>query len=96
MDQAVLRQRLMAKCEATVTAAMAAVEAAPDGAWISGSEWQMRDVFAKLTAECFQEIVQARIDAHPTAAAAVFSPERERPGAAPQRASRRARADGRR
>jgi len=96
MDRAALKQRLMARCEATVEAAMAAVDAAPDGAWISGSEWPMREVFQKLTAECFQEIVQARIDDHATANAAAFSPERRRPRAAPQRKPRGARADGRR
>ena len=96
MDKDVLRQRLMARCEKTVEAALQAVEAAPEGAWISGSEWQVRETFQKLTAECFQELVQARVDDHPTAQAAAFSPGGRRAGAARQGASRGAGSERRR
>jgi hypothetical protein len=31
----------------------AAVDDAPDGQWIAASEWEVRDIFQKLTADCF-------------------------------------------
>ena len=50
--------------------AMEAVNQAPDGAWIAGSEEQVRDVMAAMRASVFEKAVQARTDA----AEAVFSP----------------------
>lgn len=46
---------------------MGAVESAPGGQWIAGSEWAVRGPFQELMRECFQEIVQARVDADPAA-----------------------------
>ncbi len=74
MDRQALKRQLRAKFDATVDQAMKAVETAPDGQWIAASEWVVRDAFQGLMRECFQEIVQAKIDADPAASAASFSP----------------------
>jgi hypothetical protein len=74
MDQQALKRQLRAKFEATMHQAMAAVETAPDGQWIAASEWAVRDAFQGLMRECFQEIVQAKIDADPVSNAGSFSP----------------------
>ncbi len=49
---------------------MQAVNEAPDGEWISGSEEQVRELSAVFRQRVFQEAVQQRIDA----AEAAFSP----------------------
>src|SRR4051794_10691516 len=74
MDKEVLRRRLRERFEAALDGAVAAVEGAPDGQWIAGSEWQVREVFQELMADCFRDVLQARADAHPTASQAAFSP----------------------
>ena len=74
MDRQALRRELQAKVDEALDKAIDAVEAAPDGAWIAGSEWAVRGVFQDLMRESFQRIVQARIDADPDAAAGSFSP----------------------
>jgi hypothetical protein len=80
MDQQALKRQLRAKFEATMDQALAAVETAPDGQWIAASEWAVRDAFQGLMRECFQEIVQAKIDSDPAASAASFSPGERAPG----------------
>lgn len=47
-----------------------AVNAAPDGAWINGSEIEVRDLFADLRQEAYEKALQMRMDA----AQAAFSP----------------------
>lgn len=79
MDRRELRRRLRDKAGAAIEKAMDAVEAAPDGRWIAGSEWAVRGAFQELMRECFQEIVQAKLDSDPAAAAGSFSPG-ARPG----------------
>jgi hypothetical protein len=74
MDRRALRRRLRDKAEAAIEKAMDAVESAPDGQWIAGSEWAVRGAFQDLMRECFQEIVQAKVDADPAASAGSFSP----------------------
>lgn len=74
MDRQGLKRQLHAKVEAALDKAMDAVEAAPDGQWIAGSEWAVRGAFQELMRECFQEIVQAKIEADPDAAAGSFPP----------------------
>ena len=74
MDRRALRQKLRDKAEAAIEKAMDAVEAAPDGQWIAGSEWAVRGAFQELMRECFQEIVQAKVDADRSASAGSFSP----------------------
>jgi hypothetical protein len=49
---------------------MEAVNQAPDGAWISGSEEQVRDIAAAMRQRIFQQAVQRRVDA----AEAAFPP----------------------
>ena len=47
-----------------------AVNAAPDGAWINGSEMEVRDIFGELRRAAFEMALQMRVDA----AQAAFSP----------------------
>jgi hypothetical protein len=49
---------------------MDAVNQAPDGEWISGSEEQVRDIAAAMRQRVFQQAVQKRVDA----AEAAFPP----------------------
>jgi hypothetical protein len=49
---------------------MQAVNDAPDGNWIAGSEEQVRDIAAKLRQRCFERAIQERVDA----AEAAFPP----------------------
>jgi hypothetical protein len=49
---------------------MEAVNDAPDGNWIAGSEEQVRDIAAKMRQRCFEQAVQKRVDA----AEAAFPP----------------------
>jgi hypothetical protein len=74
MDRRKLRRELRAEVDRALDRAMDAVAAAPDGAWVAGSEWAVRAAFQELTRACFQAIVQARVDADPAANAAAFSP----------------------
>jgi hypothetical protein len=74
MDRQALRRELHAKVDRALDRAMDAVAAAPDGQWINASEWVVREAFQELTRDCFQAIVQARVDADPAANAAAFSP----------------------
>jgi hypothetical protein len=94
MDKEVLRRRLRERFEAALDGAVVAVEGAPDGQWIAGSEWQVREVFQKLMADCFRDVLQARADAHPTASRAAFSPSGG-PAPAEQGGAAGAGADGR-
>ena len=49
---------------------MEAVNNAPDGDWIGGSEEQVRDIAGKMRQRCFEQAVQKRVDA----AEAAFPP----------------------
>jgi hypothetical protein len=49
---------------------MDAVNDAPDGNWIAGSEEQVREITAKIRQRCFEQAIQKRVDA----AEAAFSP----------------------
>jgi hypothetical protein len=49
---------------------MEAVNQAPDGEWISGSEEQVRDLVAAMRQRIFEQAVQQRVDA----AEAAFPP----------------------
>ena len=49
---------------------MEAVNDAPDGNWIAGSEEQVRDISAKIRQRCFEQAIQKRVDA----AEAAFPP----------------------
>lgn len=98
MDKDALRRRLREQFERTMEAAIDAVEKAPDGRWIAGSEWQVRHAFLGLMGDCYQRILQAKIDATPAADTPPFSPSagvRATPAARQGPPSRRRR-DGRR
>ncbi len=49
---------------------MEAVNNAPDGDWIGGSEEQVRDIAGTMRQRCFEQAVQRRVDA----AEAAFPP----------------------
>ena len=74
MDKEVLERHLNELCQRAMGEARASVEQAPDGQWIAASEWQVRDVFQRLTRDCYQAMLQAKADSHPTASKAAFSP----------------------
>ena len=81
-------ESLRSEMETFLESVMESVNAAPDGAWISGSEEQVRELCAEFRQRVFQEAVQQRIDA----AEAAFSPsagnnDRSRHTAAPQKAA---------
>ena len=63
MDRDALKRELTEQFQQSLEQAMDAVEQAPDGAWISGSEWEIRDLFQKLTAQAYERILQAKLDA---------------------------------
>lgn len=93
MDKEVLDRRLSELCGKAMAEARAAVEQAPDGQWIAASEWQVREIFQRLTRDCYQAILQAKADAHPTANQAAFSPDGTRAAAAEQRRAAQAGAE---
>lgn len=96
-DRKALEARMRERFEKAMEATLQAVEQAPDGQWIAGSEWQVREAFDKLTAECFREAMQGRIDAQASAKQASFSPgAKPASGVAQQRRSRGTGADRRR
>jgi len=74
MGKDVLKQALMAQAEVAADQAVAAVEQAPDGQWIAASEWQVREIYQQLMSESYRQILQAKIEAHPAAHQAAFSP----------------------
>ncbi len=71
MDREALKRDLTDQFQHSLDQAMDAVQRAPDGAWIAASEWEVRKVFLKLTAQAFGRILQAKLDA---AEPAAFSP----------------------
>src|SRR5437867_5903342 len=95
MDKDVLERQLDELSRAAMAEARKAVELAPDGRWIAGSEWEVREIFQKLTRDCYQLMMQAKVDAHAVSSQAAFSPGAGS-GAAQSRPARQAGADGRR
>ena len=75
MDKEVLKRQLTERFGHSLDSALAAVDEAPDGQWIAASEWQVRDIFQKLTADCFGQMIQQRIEHLPSASQASFSPD---------------------
>ena len=76
MDRDALKRSLKEQFEQSLEKALDAVEQAPDGRWIAASEWQVREIFQRLMSECYQTMLQAKMDAAPQAA---FSPSRPQP-----------------
>ena len=73
MDRDAIKRKLKEQFEQSLDKALDAVEKAPDGQWIAASEWQVREIFQKLMAQSYQQMLQAKMDAAPQAA---FSPSR--------------------
>ena len=88
MDREVLKRQLTGRCQRALDEALRAVDEAPDGQWIAASEWEVRDIFQKLTADCFGRMIQVRIDRLPSASQAAFSPDGPAAGVAAQGKSR--------
>ena len=65
-----LKKALGPEYEKLVQDVAAAVNQAPDGAVIAGSEYQVRDLLARFRQTVYQKAVQMRADA----AASAFSP----------------------
>jgi hypothetical protein len=63
-------ESMRAEVEQYLEQVMEAVNQAPDGAWISGSEEKVRDIVAAMRQRIFEKAVQKRIDA----AEAAFPP----------------------
>lgn len=80
MDRDALKRELTKQFQQSLEQAMDAVEQAPDGAWISGSEWEIRALFQKLTAQAYERILQAKLDAAEKQRGD-FSPSGPAPGA---------------
>ena len=74
MDRDVLMHQMTERFQALYGKALDALESAPEGRWIADSEWAFRDAFQQLLTESYEAAVQNKVDAHPTAAAASFSP----------------------
>jgi hypothetical protein len=74
MDREVLSDRLDGLFQEALAKAMELVEKAPDGQWIAATEWPVREVFLDLARQCYQEMLQARIDSTPAASRPPFSP----------------------
>jgi len=68
MDRDTLKRELTEHVQQSLEQAMDAVQRAPDGAWISASEWRVRELFQQLTAQAFERILQAKLDAADPAA----------------------------
>ena len=101
MDKEVLKRQLTQQFQESLEQALQAVDAAPDGRWIAASEWEVREIFQRLTSDCYQRMIQQRIGQLPSESQAAFSPGGDGSvaggvAAAEQRGSRGARADRRR
>ena len=94
MDKEVLKGEMMERCQVALDKALRAVDEAPDGHWIAASEWEIRDIFQRLAADCFGQMIQERVDGLPSGAQAAFSPGGRVDGAAAQGKPRGSGADG--
>jgi hypothetical protein len=63
-------QAMRRETEQLLTEVMAAVNDAPDGAWINGSEMRVRDLLGEYRRRVFEQAVQMRAEA----AEGAFSP----------------------
>lgn len=74
MDHDVFTHQMEDRFREEFAEALKALEEAPDGHWIDTSEMAFRDVALTPAREGLKLAVQAKVDAHPTAQAAAFSP----------------------
>jgi hypothetical protein len=79
MDEDQYVSQMQAECRRIMKRVAAAVNEAPTGNVISGSEIAVRDLFAELRQKAFEMAVQMRTDAHESA----FSPSAGRGGESP-------------
>ena len=63
-------EKMKVEMEAYLKGVMEAVNNAPDGAWIAGSEEQVRDLSAEFRRQVYERAVQMKVDA----AEAAFPP----------------------
>ena len=63
-------EKMKVEMEAYLKGVMEAVNNAPDGEWIAGSEEQVRDLSAEFRRQVFERAVQMKVDA----AEAAFPP----------------------
>lgn len=96
MDKEVLKRQLTLRFQQSLESALKAVDEAPDGQWIAASEWEVRDIFQKLTADCFGQLIQHRVDRLPSSSQTAFSPSAGSAVDAPQGEPGGSRADRRR
>ena len=80
MDRDVLLDQMTERFQALYNQALDALDRAPEGEWIAASEWAFRDAFLQLMKESYQAGMQSKVDAHPTAQGAAFSPSASRVG----------------
>jgi len=74
MDKDVLVHEMTERFQELYVQALAALEDAPDGEWISASEHAFRDVFQQLLMESYEAALKNKVEQHPTADQAAFSP----------------------
>lgn len=72
-------QQMRERMEQALRRVAQAVNDAPDGAWIDGSEWQVFHEFNDLRRDAFEQALQMRADA----ASSAFSPDRPGDGQGP-------------
>jgi len=72
VDPKAFQERMQQMVEQTLQEVMQAVNDAPDGQWIEGSEDQVADVMAKLRQKAYETALQMRVDA----AEAAFPPSK--------------------
>lgn len=80
MDRDVLMHQMTERFQELYHQALDALDQAPDGQWIAASEWAFRDAFVQLMKESYEAGLQSKVDAHPTAQVAAFSPSASRAG----------------
>lgn len=61
------------------------MEGAPPDSIISGTEWQVREIQQRLARECFELMVQNKVDQLDQTPRGAFSPDRESGTAGPSR-----------
>lgn len=88
MDREVLLYQMTERFQELYGQALDTLERAPEGQWIAASEFAFRDAFLQLMKESYEAAIQTKIDTHPTADQAAFSPgepgDRESSGPAEQ------------
>ena len=86
MDRDVLMHQMGERFREEFAKPLDATGQAPDGNWIDASEMAFRDAALTVAREGLELVVQAEVDAHPTAQAAALSPsgpgDREPPAGA--------------